>query len=201
MKPENQHLSFVKNISTPSISDQELIAAYKNSNNQQYISTLYQRYMDLVFGVCLKYFRDPERSKDAVMDIYVELSAKLKQHEIENFKGWLHVMARNHCLMQLRSPKNLKTTEFNTDFMQSGQIAHLENEVLEKEENFRKLEHCIDQLPNEQLQCVKLFFLEKKCYKEIAELTGFEWNKVRSYIQNGKRNLKICMEEQNGFKS
>jgi RNA polymerase sigma factor (sigma-70 family) len=189
-------LTFVKNISTPGITDLELIAAYKSSSNQQYISTLYQRYMELVFGICLKYFKDAERSKDAVMDIYVELAAKLKQHEVENFKGWLHVLARNHCLMQLRSPKNLKITEFNTDVMQSGQITHLENEVLEKEENFKKLEECIEQLPHEQLQSVKLFFLEKKCYNEIAELTGFEWNKVRSYIQNGKRNLKICMDAQ-----
>ena len=174
----------------------ELIAAYKRSNNQQCVSILYQRYMELVFGVCLKYFKDAERSKDAVMDIYVELQGKLKQHEVENFKGWLHVLARNHCLMQLRSPRNLKTAEFNTEVMQSGQITHLENEVLEKEENFKKLEECIEQLPDEQLQSIRLFFLEKKCYNEIAALTGFEWNKVRSYIQNGKRNLKICMDEQ-----
>ena len=190
-------MTFVKNISSPQVTDQELIAAYKNSNDQQYISTLYQRYMDLVFGVCLKYFKDAERSKDAVMDIYMELATKLKVHQVDNFKGWLHVLARNHCLMQLRSPKHLKTTEFNTEFMQSDQITHLENEVLEKEENFKKLEQCIEQLPGEQLQSIRLFFLEKKCYNEIAELTGFEWNKVRSHIQNGKRNLKICMEEQN----
>jgi RNA polymerase sigma factor (sigma-70 family) len=192
-------LTFLKNISSSGITDLELIAAYKSSNNQQYVSTLYQRYMDLVFGICLKYFKDAEKSKDAVMDIYVELAAKLKQHEVENFKGWLHVLARNHCLMQLRSPKNLKTAEFNTDIMQSGQIMHLENEALEKEENFKKLEQCIEKLPDEQLQSIRLFFLEKKCYNEIAELTGFEWNKVRSYIQNGKRNLKICMDEQNTF--
>ena len=190
-------MTFVKNISSPQVTDQELIAAYKNSNDQQYISTLYQRYMDLVFGVCLKYFKDAERSKDAVMDIYMELATKLKVHQVDNFKGWLHVLARNHCLMQLRSPKHLKTIEFNTEFMQSDQITHLENEVLEKEENFKKLEQCIKQLPGEQLQSIRLFFLEKKCYNEIAELTGFEWNKVRSHIQNGKRNLKICMEEQN----
>ena len=192
-------MTFVKNISSHGITDQELIAAYKSSNNQQYISTLYQRYMDLVFGICLKYFKDAERSKDAVMDIYMELAAKLKLHEVENFKGWLHVLTRNHCLMQLRSPKNLKTAEFNTEIMQSGQITHLENEVLEKEENFKKLELCIEQLPGEQLQSIRLFFLEKKCYNEIAVITGFEWNKVRSHIQNGKRNLKICMEEQTDF--
>ena len=163
------------------------------------LSILYQRYMDLVFGVCLKYFKDAERSKDAVMDIYEELCKKLKQHEVENFKGWLHVLARNYCLMQLRSPKNMKLTEFKADFMQSSQITHLENGVLEKEENFTKLEGCIEALPVDQKQSIELFFLQKKCYNEIAEITGHEWSKVRSYIQNGKRNLKICMEEKNVF--
>jgi RNA polymerase sigma factor (sigma-70 family) len=188
-------LTFVKNIAFIDLSDRELIAAYKANGNQQYISSLYQRYMELVFGVCLKYLKDAEKSKDAVMDIYVELTLKLKIHEVENFKGWLHVLARNHCLMQLRSPRNLKTGEFNTEVMQSDQTTHLENEVLEKEENFKKLESCIEKLPAEQLQSIRLFFIEKKCYNEIAVITGFEWSKVRSHIQNGKRNLKICIEE------
>lgn len=188
-------MTFVKNISSTSLADKELIDAYKQSGDAGYVSTLYQRYMDLVFGVCLKYLKDAEKSKDAVMDIYEELNRKLKLHEVENFKGWLHVLARNHCLMQLRSPRNLKTTEFNTEFMQSGQITHLENEALEKEENFRKLEECMEQLTMEQQESIKLFYLEKKCYNEIATITGYEWNKVRSYIQNGKRNLKICIEE------
>lgn len=188
-------MTFVKNISSTSLADKELIDAYKQSGDSSYVSTLYQRYMDLVFGVCLKYLKDAEKSKDAVMDIYEELNRKLKLHEVENFKGWLHVLARNHCLMQLRSPRNLKTTEFNTEFMQSGQTTHLENEALEKEENFRKLEECMEQLTMEQQESIKLFYLEKKCYNEIATITGYEWNKVRSYIQNGKRNLKICIEE------
>ena len=151
--------------------------------------------MDLVFGVCLKYFKDPERCKDAVMDIFNELHSKLRVHEVENFKGWLHVLTRNYCLMQLRSPRNMKTTEFSGNFMYSEQNMHLNGEALEKEENFKKLEQCIDTLAEEQKRSVMLFYLGNKCYNEIAELTGYDWNKVRSYIQNGKRNLKICMEE------
>lgn len=189
-------MTFLKNISTGNSTDKELIAAYKSSNDLQYVGTLYQRYMDLVFGVCFKYFKEAERSKDAVMEIYEELCKKLKQHEVDNFKGWLHVLARNYCLMQLRSPKNMKTTEFNADFMQSNQTTHLENEVLEKEENFKKLAGCMEQLTTEQKQSIELFFLQKKCYNEIAEITGYEWSRVRSHIQNGKRNLKICMEQQ-----
>jgi RNA polymerase sigma factor (sigma-70 family) len=143
----------------------------------------------------LPHFKDAERSKDAVMDIYEELEKKLRKHEVDNFKGWLHVLAKNYCLMQLRSPRNMKTTMFNPDFMQSIQPTHLKNEVLEKEENFKKLEDCMQSLPNDQKQSIELFFLQNKCYNEIAAITGHEWSKVRSYIQNGKRNLKICLEE------
>ncbi len=188
-------MTFLKNISPQDSSDKELLVAYKETGDMNLLSTLYQRYMDLVFGVCLKYFKDPERCKDAVMDIFNELHSKLRVHEVENFKGWLHVLTRNYCLMQLRSPRNMKTTEFSGNFMYSEQNSHLNGEALEKEENFKKLEQCIDTLAEEQKRSVMLFYLENKCYNEIAEITGYDWNKVRSYIQNGKRNLKICMEE------
>ena len=188
-------MAFLKNISADKSTDKELLVAFKTTGDINHLSNLYQRYMDLVFGVCLKYFKDTERSKDAVMDIFDELNTKLRLHEVDNFKGWLHVLARNYCLMQLRSPRNLKTTEFNPVFMYSEQNTHLNGEALEKEENFKKLEQCIDILPEEQKQSVMLFYLEKKCYNEIAVITGFDWNKVRSYIQNGKRNLKLCLEE------
>ena len=188
-------MTFLKNISSDQTTDKELVAAFKQSGDTNYLSTLYQRYMDLVFGVCLKYFKDSDRCKDAVMDIYEELNTKLKQHEVDNFKGWLHVVARNYCLMQLRSPRNMKTMEFNADFMQSAENTHLNGEVLEKESNFVKLEQCLDTLTEEQKQSVRLFYLENKCYNEIAAITGYDWNKVRSYIQNGRRNLKLCMDE------
>ena len=188
---------FLKNISDASSSDKELADAFRKSGDINYLSALYQRYMDLVFGVCLKYFKEKERSKDAVMDIFDELNTKLRHHEVDNFKGWLHVLARNYCLMQLRSPRNMKTTEFNPSFMQTEENTHLNNEAIENEENFRKLADCMELLPEEQKQTVVLFFMQKKCYNEIVIITGFEWSKVRSYIQNGKRNLKICMEEKN----
>ena len=186
-------LTFLTNIPTTE-TDKELVTSFKQSGEINYLSILYQRYMDLVFGVCLKYFKDTERSKDAVMEIFEELNTKLRQHEVENFKGWLHVLARNYCLMQLRSPRNMKTAEFNADFMQLEENTHLNSEALEKESNFVKMEQCLETLPDEQKDSVRLFYLENKCYNEIAAITGYDWNKVRSYIQNGRRNLKLCMD-------
>ncbi len=187
-------LNFIKKIPIVEASDAELIRAYKNNADKASLGKLYERYMELVFGVCLKYFKDAERAKDAVMDIYEELCTKLLQHEVENFKGWLAVVARNHCLMQLRSPRNLKFAAFNPAIMQTAQQSHLENEAFEKEEHLVRLEHCIEKLPQNQGVCIKMFYLQKKCYNEIAAATGYEWRNVRSYIQNGKRNLKLCLD-------
>lgn len=159
------------------------------------LGELYQRYMELVYGVCLKYYKEPETAKDSVMQIFEELVLKLKKHDVENFKPWLHQVAKNHCLMQLRTPKNMKTVEFKYELVQSEDNVHL-NGVLEKEENFKKLEYCLGTLTTEQREAVKLFYLDGKCYNEIVEITGQEWNQVRSFIQNGRRNLKLCMENE-----
>ena len=187
-------MAFLKNISHNKLTDKELVDLYKQSGNLAVLGELYQRYMELVYGVCLKYFKDPEAAKDGVMQIFEELVLKLKKHEVENFRAWLHQVAKNHCLMQLRTPKNRKTVEFKTDLMQNEENVHL-NGILEKEENFKKLEHCIGTLTTDQQTAIRLFYLEEKCYNEIVEITGQEWNQVRSFIQNGRRNLKICMEK------
>ncbi len=187
-------MAFIRNISHNSLTDKELVALYKESGDMAVLGELYQRYMELVYGVCLKYYKEPETAKDSVMQIFEELVSKLKKHEVENFRAWLHQVAKNHCLMQLRTPKNLKTVEFKTEVMQSGGEVHL-NGVLEKEENFKKLEYCLGTLTDEQREAVKLFYLDGKCYNEIVELTGKDWNQVRSFIQNGRRNLKLCMEK------
>jgi len=176
------------------LSDEALLRAFKESADQQMLAQLYLRYTDLVYGVCLKYLKDGEAAKDAVMNIYHELLIKLQSHEVENFKSWLYVVAKNHCLTQLRKEKKMVTVEFTLAVMQSEDFTHLDN-VLEKENELKKLEFCIENLPDEQKQSIRLFYLENKCYNEIVDTTGFEWNKVRSLIQNGRRNLKICMEK------
>ena len=184
----------VKHIEKSPRSDGELLLAFKETHSQDTLAILYLRYTDLVYGTALKYLKDAEAAKDAVMNIYQELLQKLPLHEVDNFKSWLYVVAKNHCLMQLRKEKKMITVEFTPAVMQSEDFTHLDS-VLEKENELKKLEFCIENLPDEQQQSIRLFYLESKCYNEIVDTTGFEWNKVRSLIQNGRRNLKICMEK------
>ncbi len=177
------------------MSDAELVEQYKNSTDLAILGDLYQRYMDLVYGACLKYLKEPEDAQDAVMAIFEELVTKLQKHQVENFKSWLYTLAKNHCLMRLRGQKRTPVTKMNEEFRQSEEIGHLENVML-REENFKQLEFCMGQLATEQRIVIEAFYLQGKCYHEISAETGITWNTIRSYIQNGRRNLKLCMEKQ-----
>tara|TARA_R110002012_G_scaffold114079_1_gene260210 strand:+ start:3041 stop:3601 length:561 start_codon:yes stop_codon:yes gene_type:complete len=177
--------------------EKQLIKRFRKSQDLELLGKLYQPYMHLVYGVCLKYLKDKDSAQDAVMAIFEELVIKLPKHEVENFKSWLYVLSKNHCLMELRKQKRQKTDSFDysdLELMENGQLQHHEEDYTFQEDNLEKLTACIAQLKKEQRRCVELFYLDKKSYKEITDSTSYELKKVKSYIQNAKRNLKQCME-------
>ena len=188
-------LKFITNTSVKNgPEDQELLTEYRKSGSLEVLGQLYGRYMHLVYGLCLKYLKDEEKSKDAVMQIFEQLISKLKVHEVSNFKNWLYTLARNYCLMELRSSNRHEFVSMEENFMEKDAFEHLDIDDT-RERKLTVMEKCIEKLPPEQKDSINLFYLEQKCYKEIADITGFEMNKVKSYIQNGKRNLKICIEK------
>jgi RNA polymerase sigma factor (sigma-70 family) len=166
---------------------------YKQHRNQETLAALFLRYHQLLYGVCLKYLKDQEHAKDAVIEIYEQLVTKLVQHEVDNFKGWVYVLAGNHCLMQLRKNKHTLTKEITDEHMYSEDFSHPVNALL-REKELNSLEACIEELGDVQKEIIKKFYLKEMSYNEISAATGLEWNKVRSLVQNGRRNLKICME-------
>ena len=174
--------------------EQELLTEYRDTGNLEILGIIYERYMPLVLGLCLKYFKDEEQSKDAVMQIFEELVKKLKIHKVSNFKSWLYTLARNHCLMNIRSSSKHEFVQIEENFMENYAFVHLDIDET-RENKLHIMEKCIDKLPSEQKDTISLFYLDQKCYKEVSDITGYDLNKVKSYIQNGKRNLKICIEK------
>ena len=172
--------------------DDELLKQFIQTSNQELLGQLYSRYIPLVYGLCLKYLQQIEDAKDAVNNIYEELNRKIHQYRIENFKAWLYSVATNHCLQILRKEKDRIFEEIDTRIMESDEFEHL-IDVDDDKEKESALNYCLDTLPEEQRQCVIHFFFDDCSYVDIVEKTGFALNKVKSYIQNGKRNLKICI--------
>jgi RNA polymerase sigma-70 factor, ECF subfamily len=183
----------------PDITDEELLRQFYRNGSLETLGELYSRYMHLVYGVSLKYLESREDARDAVMQIFEKLILDLPGQEIRNFKSWLYVLVKNFCLMQIRSQKSadgrLEGYKIELEFMESGTEMH----PIDKEDHSveEALKHCIEQLKSEQKQCIELFYYEKRCYQEIAEQLEMNEKKVKSYLQNGKRNLKICLEGKN----
>jgi RNA polymerase sigma-70 factor (ECF subfamily) len=181
--------------------DEELLTLYKDSGDLSYLGELYERYIHLVLGISMKYLKNQEESKDMTMQVFEKVAEVAKLNEVKNFKSWLHVVTKNECLMLLRSKKyqlNKNAQEFKSDNnMERAYFLHHDEEGT-LENSLQDLEEAITVLPSEQQECIKKFYLEDKCYKSIAEETGYEIKKVKSYIQNGKRNLRIHMQKSDG---
>jgi RNA polymerase sigma-70 factor (ECF subfamily) len=178
--------------------DSHLLQEYLESGDLEILGALFNRYIHLVYGVCLKYLKDREQSKDAVNQIFEKLIIEIPKFKIQNFRSWLYVVTKNHCLMEIRKNQSEKKQfeKFSADFyMESTSISHPIDEERDSKLE-KKLQECIEKLKKEQQKCVQLFYYGQKCYREIANHMGIDEKKVKSYIQNGKRNLKICIEEQ-----
>nr|WP_321486526.1 sigma-70 family RNA polymerase sigma factor [uncultured Draconibacterium sp.] len=191
---------FQKNIRK--LSDDELLNLFQKNIETEYLGELYKRYMHLVYGVCLKYYKDVEQAKDAVIEIYEKLQADLPNQQIKNFKSWLYVVTKNYCLMELRKNKSRKivltsNNEELTIFMENEVELHPIDRENNSEKTANALEDCIKRLKAEQKQSIRLFYFESKSYREIADELKTEIKRIKSLIQNGKRNLKICLESKN----
>ena len=174
------------------ITDQELLEHYYADNNQEWLGILLQRYTLLLLGVCMKYLKDEIEARDCVQQIFLKVLTEAPKYKIEYFKSWLYMVAKNHCLMRLRD-KGAKSVKELTD----QNIAEQETDrqdLLQNERTYERLEESMQELNEEQKNCVDLFYIRKKSYQQIADQTGFSLMQVKSYIQNGKRNLKIILE-------
>ena len=174
--------------------DEELLLNYKNSGKSDYFGQLYDRYIPLVYGVCLKYLQQADEAEDAVMELFEELLSKVLQHEIQVFRTWLYRVAQNHCLQILREKDRKVQVELHSDFMESDDVLHLLDEE-EDNERTQALQSCMEKLPEKQRIAIARFFMDEMSYVDIADTTGFTLKNVKSFIQNGKRNLKSCIEQ------
>lgn len=180
--------------SLTTLSDEELIEEIKASGNQAGFRIIYERYGHLILGWCMRYLKQQAASEDATMDIMEQLMLNLNRYEIKNFKNWLFLLTRNHCFQKLKGKTAVLMDDLSQidgeENMESGQDDPLKTERIEE-----ALHEQIENLNEHQKNCIVLFYLKKKSYKEIVDLTGYEMTKVKSHIQNGKRNLRLTLED------
>jgi RNA polymerase sigma factor (sigma-70 family) len=176
------------------ITDQELLEKFHADHNNEWLGILLQRYTLLLLGVCMKYLKNEEEAKDSVQQVFLKVIQELHKYKVEYFKSWLYMVAKNHCLMKLRDRQGKIPAELTERITATPEEETDRQALLQNDHTLDLMEAGLKELNREQQQCVTLFYLEKKSYQEITEQTGFSMLQVKSYIQNGKRNLKIWIE-------
>lgn len=176
------------------ISDQELLERFYATRDNQWLGILLQRYTLLLLGVSMKYLKNEEEAKDSVQQIFLKAITELQKYQVTYIKSWLYMIAKNHCLMKLRDKTGKMTREITESMPLSAPESNL-TDMAEKEEVLSLVESSIEELNEEQKTCVTLFYLQKQSYNQVSETTGFNLLQVKSFIQNGKRNLKLLVEK------
>ncbi|MEO5946612.1 MAG: sigma-70 family RNA polymerase sigma factor [Chitinophagaceae bacterium] len=177
------------------ITDQELLEKFHSDHNNEWLGILLHRYTLLLLGVSMKYLKNEELAKDSVQQIFLKVIQELHKYKVEYFKSWLYMVAKNHCLMKLRESNGKSTVEVNDNITNKADEEADRQVLLQNDHTLDLLELSLKELNTEQQQCVTLFYLQKKSYQEVSDETGFSKLQVKSYIQNGKRNLKILIEK------
>ena len=176
------------------ITDPELLEKFYADHNNVWLGILLQRYTLLLLGVCMKYLKNQEEAKDGVQQIFLKVIQELHKYKVDYFKSWLYMVAKNHCLMKLREKQGKAMVEINERLTIKPEEETNLQSLIENDHTLELLEASLKELNVEQQQCVTLFYLQKKSYQEVSDETGYNLLQVKSYIQNGKRNLKILIE-------
>ncbi len=193
-KVEISYFPIVKPGRYDDITDAELLRRYASDQDGEWMGILLERYTLLLLGVCMKYLKNEDEARDCVQQIFLKVLSEVSKYKIEYFKSWLYMVAKNHCLMRLRNHAGKSTKDI--EHVQVSTDDHAEKlRITENEKAYSLLEESLEELNEEQKQCVILFYLKKMSYSQISEKTGYSLLQVKSYIQNGKRNLKLLMEE------
>ena len=178
----------------PHITDEQLLKNFYNDRDNQWLGVLFERYTLLLYGVSMKYLKDEDEAKDAVQQVFLKAITELNKYQVQYFKSWLYMVTKNHCLMKLRQKPGMHSDvteqQIPDDYDPAAMYQHIE-----KDRTLELMSNSLDELNHEQKQCVTLFYLQKKSYQQIADETGYTVMQVKSYIQNGKRNLKMILEK------
>jgi RNA polymerase sigma factor (sigma-70 family) len=172
------------------LTDQEILKLFFADHNNEWLGFLLERYTMLLYGVCMKYLKNPEEARDAVQQIFLKAITELHKYEVTYFSSWLYMIAKNHCLMTLRNHRKAVPV----DKVAEPLFENIDPDPLQSERLLKELEEALKHLNPEQKTCIRMFYLEKKSYQAVASETGFSLLQVKSYIQNGKRNLRLILE-------
>ncbi len=151
---------------------------------------LYERYKNLLFGVCLRYAARKEEAEDMLQEGFIQIFRDLYQFQPNRpLSAWMYRVMANACLQYLRRHKRLKLLENYTEETVQQEECAAERER-EEVENLLSFVQC---LPDGQRAVFNLFAIEGYTHAEIAGILGISESGSKSQLSRARAALRRMM--------
>ena len=157
------------------------------------LSTLYDRYSAMLFGMLMRILRDQQAAEEVLQDMFLQLWRNAAQFDAKrgSLPAWLMVIGRNRAISRLRGRRDREVLEEEegdyANTFASGQ--NIEDEAV-RAELARNISAALEQLPAEQKQAVELAYFEGMTQSEIANQTGIPLGTVKTRVRTAMQTLR-----------
>ena len=187
-------------------SDEQLVTAYLERNDQRAFSALVQRHQERIFGYLMGMVHDTSTANDLFQETFLRvIKAMNKQRGSYTQQGrwlaWVMRIARNATLDYLRSRKKWQDVSDQEDEDSSSYWDRLPDkepvpdEMLHRSEQKDWLDNCIERLSPEQREVLLLRHESELTFREIAELTDCSINTALGRMRYALLNLRQMMSD------
>ena len=147
------------------------------------IKDMYDRNIDMLYRITYTYFKgETSKIEDAIQDLFLKVIDKnIRFDSLEHEKAWFIVAIKN-------TAKNMLKRKWNEE-------VELDFDVSKDTEEDNTID-LVMQLPDEYKLPIYLFYYENYSCVEIAKMLNIPENTIYSYLNRGRKKLKIMIEEE-----
>ena len=180
--------------------DDKLVLALEG-RDQKALETLYDRYGDYVYSVCMRMVGDVQLAEDLTQEVFLRLWRRPDLYDIERgrFVTWLLSVARNRGIDERRSrgrrfkhetPPSLAAEES----LATASVEGEDTAVLSEERVV--VQRALAKLPPEQQLAIRLAYFGGYTQQEIALGLNQPLGTVKTRIRLGMQKLRLLLIDQ-----
>jgi len=190
--------------------NQQLAIAYTNSDTKavkaaqagdiEAMSWLYDKYRRRIYNLCLRMLRDQADAEDLTQDVFVQLFRKIDTFRGESaFSTWLHRLAVNMVLMDLRS-RNTKRYSFIPIETTNEEDDSLYEQLGREDSSLRSsldrvvIRNAMENLPPGYRMVFLLHDVHGFEHQEIAEILSCSVGNCKSQLHKARLKMRRIIE-------
>jgi RNA polymerase sigma factor (sigma-70 family) len=176
--------------------DLNRLLQHTGRNDQEAFAELYKRTSSKLFGVCLRMLRDRGEAEDVLQETYAAVWRRAASFDASRASAitWLVTLSRNKAIDRLRQHREqLLDDPEKLDVAVDEQPSPAAD--AEASQEYRRLQHCLEELEPQQRSSVREAFFTGATYNELAIRCKVPIGTMKSWIRRSLMQLRKCLDQ------